>query len=119
MEDFLRSKPMLTPLVAGASVTMITGTLVRELGFPGAWTGLALSLLFGVVLLFDTTIKILAIRAVFYLLNSLTVFSVAAGLNAAGAAAVGAMPPAPAAERELPRGGEAPSDTLFQPWFGR
>jgi hypothetical protein len=43
LDEFLKSKAMLAPGVAGAMTTMITGTLVSQFGLPGNWTGLVIT----------------------------------------------------------------------------
>jgi hypothetical protein len=85
LDEFLKSKAMLTPGVAGAMTTMITGTLVSQFGFPGNWTGLVISLLFGLTIWAEKSVAIYY-RIVFYIINSLTIYAVAIGVNTAGMA---------------------------------
>jgi hypothetical protein len=47
MEEFLNSKTMLTPGVAGGITTLITASMSSQFNFPGKWTGLVVSFLFG------------------------------------------------------------------------
>lgn len=81
--DFLNSKSMLTPGLAGGVVMVITNTLSNQFGLTPAWTALALSFVLGLMTLTDRRV-VLWQRAVFYFLNSLIIFSVATGTNAAG-----------------------------------
>ncbi len=116
MDEFLHSKSMLTPGVAGAGTTLITATLASQFGLPGNWTGLVVSLLFGLSIWADKRIVIYQ-RVVFYLLNSMTIFAVAIGLNTAG------MQINKAEERGVPRLGQEETHTpaeqqqFFQDWF--
>jgi hypothetical protein len=81
--DFVNPKSMLTPGVAGATSTLITGTLVSQFGLPGSWTALVVSFLIGFVLLTKSDVP-LPQRALLYVLNALIIFSVAVGMNEAG-----------------------------------
>ena len=74
---------MLTPGVAGTTTTMITGTLVSQFGLPGNWTGLVISLLFGLSVWADKSVPVYQ-RIIFYIINSMTIFAVAIGINTAG-----------------------------------
>lgn len=85
MEDFLNSKAVITPGIAGASTMMIAGTLYSQFALPAKWVGLALSLLFGLTVWADKKVPIYQ-RLVFYIINSLTIFAVAIGINQAGMA---------------------------------
>lgn len=115
MDDFLKSKAMMTPGVAGAVTTMITGTLVSQFGLPGNWTGLAVSLLLGLVVWVDKSVAVYH-RIIYYLINSMTIFAVAIGVNTAGMAISYSSEPVsdPAAiERTVP----PEPDGFFQEWF--
>jgi hypothetical protein len=117
MDEFLNSKAMLTPGVAGALTTTITGTLVSQFGLPGNWTGLVISLLLGLAVWADKSVAIYQ-RIVFYAVNSMTIFAVAIGINTAGMAIeysrMQSVEP-PVVEREvLPD-----SERFFQEWFPR
>ena len=85
MDDFLKSKAMITPGVAGATTTMITGTLYSQFGLPAKWVGLVFSLLFGLAVWADKEVPFYQ-RIFFYIINSLTIFAVAIGINQAGMA---------------------------------
>jgi hypothetical protein len=113
LDDFLTSKSMLTPAVAGTAVTTITAVLVSNFGLPGNWSVLILSLVFGLLTLADKSVPIIK-RLVLYLINSTTILVFAIGLNEAGMSASGYDDcPVP---RIIERGVERPKD-FFQPWF--
>jgi len=123
MDNFMSSKAMITPGVAGSATTMITGTLVSTFGFPGAVTALAISFLFGLMVLADKTIT-LTYKFIFYIIGSMTIFSVAVGLNQAGMAIIESDKPVSTMERSLEPADEKPSDSaaskskpFFQEWF--
>ncbi|MEJ2286952.1 MAG: hypothetical protein P8X85_25580 [Desulfobacterales bacterium] len=85
MDDFLKSKAMITPGVAGATTTMIAGTLYSQFALPAKWVGLVFSLLFGLAVWADKEVPFY-LRILFYIINSLTIFAVAIGINQAGMA---------------------------------
>lgn len=85
MDEFLKSKAMITPGVAGGTTTMIAGTLYSQFGLPAKWVGLVFSLLFGLAVWADKQVPIYQ-RVLFYVINSLTIFAVAIGINQAGMA---------------------------------
>jgi hypothetical protein len=115
LDEFLKSKAMLAPGVAGAMTTMITGTLVSQFGLPGNWTGLVISLLLGLAVWADKSVAIYY-RMLFYIINSLTIYAVAIGVNTAGMAITYSSErisdPA-AVERTVP----AEQEKFFQDWF--
>jgi hypothetical protein len=78
-DSFLTPEAMLTPGVAGAMTMMITNALWQNFALPPAYTGLALSFVFGLLVL--AAAKALIPKAVFYVLNSLVIFCVAAGAS--------------------------------------
>ncbi len=115
MEDFIKSKAMLTPGAAGATTTMITATLVSQFGLPGNWTGLVISLILGLSVWADKSVAIYQ-RIIFYIINSLTIFAVALGLNTAGIVVNDKIERSvnpPQIERTVP----AESQAFFQNWF--
>ena len=85
IEQFLTPEAMLTPGVAGALTMMITNTLTVNFAMPRAWVGLGLSFVFGLLVLVTT--RSLLVKAVYYVLNSLVIFCMAAGANGIGAGA--------------------------------
>jgi hypothetical protein len=80
--EFLNPKSMVTPGVAGGLTMLITNALAKQFDLPGNWTSLMVSFLFG-LLVFGAALSI-AQRLVFYVINSLIIFSVAVGANSAG-----------------------------------
>jgi hypothetical protein len=85
IEQFLTPEAMLTPGVAGSLTMMITNALTANFAMPRAWVGLGLSFVFGLLVLVTT--RSLLVKGVFYLLNSLVIFCVAAGANGIGTGA--------------------------------
>lgn len=75
--DFLNPASMLTPGFAGAVAMMISNTLVHAFGLPPAWSALVLSFLLGSIV-WVASVSLLR-GAVYYVLNSLIIFSVAFG----------------------------------------
>lgn len=119
MGDFVSSKAMMTPGIAGSATTMITGTLVSIFDLPGAATALGVSFVFGLMVLADKEVAILY-KLVFYVINSMTIFSVAVGLNQAGMAIIERDRPVPAIKRSLePADDQSPNITKsdFKPFF--
>jgi hypothetical protein len=115
MDDFLKSKAMITPGIAGATTTLITATLYSQFALPAKWVGLAVSLLFGLSAWADKQVPIYQ-RIVFYVINSLTIFAVAIGINQAGLAVEtsGRQPKnSTVIERTVP----PESKTFFHEWF--
>ena len=118
MGDFESSKAVITPGVAGSATTMITGTLVSTFGLPGAETALVISLLFGFIGLADQAVSIYY-KVVLYLISSMTIFSVAVGLNQSGMAIAQSDKPKVTIERTLDSADESSSksEAFFQNWF--
>lgn len=83
VSQFLTPEAMLTPGVAGSLTMMITNALTQNFEMPRAWVGLGLSFIFGLLVLAST--RSLLQKVVFYVLNSLVIFCVAAGANGIGA----------------------------------
>jgi hypothetical protein len=83
--DFLQPQSMVTPGLLGALVMMGTNSLCTKFpGLNGAVVALVLSLLFGLAAVIRETP--LAQRVLFYVLNSIVIFSVASGTNTVGQA---------------------------------
>jgi hypothetical protein len=91
LDAFLTPEAMLTPGVAGAMTMMIANALAQSFELPRAYTGLALSFTIGLLVL--VAAKTLIAKIVFYVLNSLVIFCVAAG-----ASGLAPAPAAPTAE---------------------
>ncbi len=114
MEGFLSSKAMLTPGVAGATVTTIAGTLATQFDIPGTYTSIVVSFILGLVVFSDKLVPLFQ-RMVLYLVNSMIIYTVAIGLNTAGAAAV-------KSDEEIVTRSVVPAETtvsipFFHPWF--
>lgn len=107
MNEFFNARSMLTPGIAGATAMMITSSLVAAFRLPGSFVALGISMLLGLVVMSDESIR-LPQRLLFYILNSLIIFSMAFGLNAAGVEAFTSNERAVGVEGEAPR--------FFQPW---
>jgi hypothetical protein len=90
--ELFNAKASLSPGAAGATTTVLTGTLSSAFELPGGITALCISFLLGLcwVVLDESDIR-LAQKSILFILNSLTIFSVAYGLNSAGAEAFGAQ----------------------------
>lgn len=123
MSDFGNSKAVIAPGVAGSATTTITGTLVSIFELPGAETALVISLLFGFIGLVDQTVAIYY-KLILYLISSMTIFSVAVGLNQSGMAITQSNKTEVVIERTLASADNKPSnsdstelDPFFQSWF--
>ena len=106
------------PLVAGASVAGLAGGMIGALNIPahvyGPLIALGLSALIALPRAFRQAGEPVLLRLAGYLLAVVTVFTVAAGLNAGSASLF-----APAPEQvEAPRGqAPVPEHSIFSPWF--
>ena len=83
IDDFLKPESMLTPGMAGATAMMITNTLRFQFGLEPKVTCLVLSFALG-TLVFIAEGTSLPKKAVYYVLNSLLIFSLATGVNTVG-----------------------------------
>lgn len=86
VNDFLNPESMITPGVAGGITMTITNTLTSQFSLPGRWTALAISFLCG-LLVFVTKRFSFGKKLVFYVINSLIIFTVATGTNYYGTVA--------------------------------
>ena|SRR3989442_1719292 len=102
--DFLSPTGSLTPAAAGAIVLLIANTLGAVFNVPRAATALILSGIIGALIVAKFQASIAA-RIGYWVVNSLTIFTVAIGSNGIG---VGAAPHAQA-------GG--PSTGFWAPWL--
>jgi hypothetical protein len=94
-DEFLNPKSMLTPGVCGAVIMTITNALGLSFGIVGVgrtFICLGLSFLVGSVVFAGGAKLPWQSKAVLYLLNSLIIFSMAAGTNSATQIAQGASP---------------------------
>src|SRR5712664_4306931 len=78
--DFLSPSGSLTPAAAGAIVFLIANTLGAVFGLPRATTALTLSALIGALIVARFRAPVL-VRLGYWVLNSLTIFTVALGSN--------------------------------------
>lgn len=81
--DFLNPKSMLTPGCAGAITMMIANTFWFHFSIPQKWTALIVSLLLGLLVFAAKNIPNWQ-RAIYYLLNSMFIFSMSVGANNIG-----------------------------------
>lgn len=114
VNEYMNAKAMLTPGLAGVTATMITGTLVSQFGIPGNWTGLIVCLFMGLIVWGDTKTPVVQ-RAFFYVVNSMTIYAVAIGINDAGVAISKSNTQAQYESRYVPPEGE--ESPFFRPWF--
>jgi hypothetical protein len=84
LDEFLNPKSMLTPGLAGALTMFITNSLAKQFGLAPNYTGLVISFLIGLLVFFSQINIALPARFLYYVLNSLVIFSVAMGANEAG-----------------------------------
>lgn len=83
MDDFLKPESMMTPGVAGAITMTISNTMWVQFGLQQRWSALALSFAFGALVFTASRLKVWQ-RSIYYVLNSLIIFSAAAGSNYIG-----------------------------------
>lgn len=81
--DFLHPNSMLTPGIAGATVMLITNTLFLNFNCEPKYTALSLSFLFGFIVLIESKHSFI-LKSIYYCINSLVIFTVAAGSSVAG-----------------------------------
>ena len=110
MKDFLNSKSVLTPGIAGAIAMLITATLSSQFGAPPKWTCLGISGLLGLSIVLRDADLSRSLLVIFFVLNSLVIFAVAVGANSTGAAATHPKPPVFESEAS----GPVP---FFHDWF--
>lgn len=84
VEEFLQPKAMLTPGIAGGVTMLIANALWVAFSLPPRWTSLALSFLVGLVVFVAKGSVPAWQRTVYYVLNSLIIFSVSIGTNYVG-----------------------------------
>jgi hypothetical protein len=106
VDEFLQPKAMLTPGIAGGVTMLIANALWVAFSLPPRWTSLVLSFVVGLLVFVGRGGGVPGWqRAVYYLLNSLIIFSVSIGANYVGVGVT--HPPAPetrAAEPTAPTG---------------
>ncbi|MDR3525597.1 MAG: hypothetical protein P4L66_16015 [Acetobacteraceae bacterium] len=77
LDKFLTPEAMLTPGAAGGITMLIANTLAKNFGLPPSYIGLALSFLFGLLVM--ASARKWWIQGIYYVLNSLIIFCVAFG----------------------------------------
>jgi hypothetical protein len=82
MNDYLNPKSMVTPGVAGGLIVLITNTCATQFHLERKWTALVLSAMIGLVVVIAFAGSIWE-KAIFWVLNSLIIFSMAMGTNEA------------------------------------
>lgn len=115
MDQFLNSKSMITPGIAGAVVTVIVATLSSQFGLPAKWIALVTSLLIALLIFFADQAGKMVVRLIILLLNTIIIFSVSVGTNAAAIAAT-----QPKTQVEQPPFESMPEPTptpFFHEWF--
>jgi hypothetical protein len=114
MNDFLNSKSMITPGVAGGLVTLIAATASSQFGMPAKWVALIASALIALFIFISDKAGPVAARMIVFVLNACIIFSVSVGTNTAIVAAKNARTTAPPYE-EIPA---QPTPTpFFHQWF--
>lgn len=78
MDDWLNPKSMLTPGIAGGITMMVATTLWCHFDVEPKWTGLASSFLLGLMVFKTEDVPHLQ-RAIYYVFNSLIIFSIGLG----------------------------------------
>ena len=84
VDEFLQPKAMLTPGIAGGVTMLIANALWVSFALPPRWTSLVLSFLVGLLVFVAKGGVPVWQRAVYYVLNSLIIFSVSIGTNYVG-----------------------------------
>ena len=84
MNDYLNAKSMVKPGVAGGLVMLISNTLASQFAFQPKWTGLVLSAVLGLLVVWGFAAPFLQ-KVILWAFNSLIIFSMAVGTNQAGA----------------------------------
>ena len=114
IDEFLNPKSMITPGAAGALTMLIANTLWVTFAWPQRYTGLILSFMFALIAFVAAAIPKWQ-RVIYWLLNGLIIFSVAAGANVAGVAASASSASASAAAaRTATFYSSAPASVLSQ-----
>lgn len=85
VQEFLNPASMLTPGLTGSVTMFIANALSVHFSLTPSWVGLGISFLFG-TLVFISSVKFIY-KLVYYVLNSLIIFSVAAGTSGFAASA--------------------------------
>jgi uncharacterized membrane protein len=116
MSDFLNSKSMITPGVAGGVVMLITNTLSSQFGLPAKWIAITVSVLLALLIFFADQGTQIGAKIVVFLLNSVIIFAVSVGTNTVA----GAKPATTIQSTPPTESAPEPTPTPFvHPWFGQ
>jgi hypothetical protein len=91
IEDFVNPKSMMTPGLAGGFAMTIANSLWVQFGLQPRWSALGLSFALGLMVFASQVSAPVWQRCMYYVLNSLVIFSAATGANYLGSKAT---PPA-------------------------
>src|SRR5215813_3799615 len=116
VKEFLNPKSTITPGVAGSIAMLAANGLWVGFALPQAWTALAVSALFALLIGANLTAPVWQ-RLIYFVLNSLVIFSVGIGGNTLGTRATQAPSAAPHSGSYRPLGvvdahAQQPSPTL-------
>lgn len=111
MEEFFNSKPVMTPLIAGATTTSLTATAIGQFDVPWrpVWVALAFSFFLASYVWADKSLSGF-MRGFMHIVTAITIFTVSVGLNEQGRAL--AEP-----EQVETRAARAHDEGFFKSWF--
>ena len=114
--DFLNPHSMMTPGALGALAMLGTNSFISQFhSVDPKYVVLLLSFLFGLAAIVKE--GTLPARALFYMLNSIIIFSVAAGANTVGQKTVAGLDLSPISAAYAQTNGPQQSNSFFKPWF--
>jgi len=108
VEEFLNPRSMVTPGVAGGLTMIIANSITYHFHIKLAFVGLFVSCLFSLIAIYSAKMDIFQ-RLVFFVLNSLVIFAMALGSNAAGINIL--------SEKQKPPAGVFKEGSLIMPYF--
>lgn len=88
-DEFLNPKSMVTPGIAGGITMLIANSVATQFEIPQKYIALAISALFSILVIKNSKLPRVE-GAVYFILNSLLIFSVAVGTNSLGSATANA-----------------------------
>ncbi|MEY2479335.1 MAG: hypothetical protein QOI04_262 [Verrucomicrobiota bacterium] len=80
-DEFFNAKSILTPSIGGLGTMLIANTLSSQFGLPANYTALIVSFVVGLVVFRSAGVRKVLWRLLYYLLNSVVIFTVAIGIN--------------------------------------
>jgi hypothetical protein len=110
---WLQPGATLAPGAAGGITVVLANALVATFGVPPAYSALAISCLFAVLIVYTFSVA-WVLRVVYFVLNALFIFATAMGFNGAGTQAGRALEPTPAHVAEQARPASQP---FFSNWL--